>query len=74
MTLAEPERSFPVVVPRRGPARVLTAAPPPSILEAMWGYAEGDATLVAIVVVVVAITALAFVGRRIGQSLRDRGR
>jgi len=40
----------------------------------MWGYAEGDATLVAIVVVVVAITALAFVGRRIGQSLRDRGR
>ena len=29
----------------------------------MWGYAEGDATLVGIVVVIVAIAAVAYVGR-----------
>lgn len=52
----------------------LTAASLPSILEGMWGYAEGDATLVGIVVVVVAIAAVAFVARRVGQGLRDRRR
>lgn len=30
----------------------------------MWGYAEGNQTLVAIVVVIVAIAALAYLGRR----------
>jgi uncharacterized membrane protein len=40
----------------------------------MWGYAEGDATLVGIVVVAIAIAAVAFVARRIGQGLRERGR
>lgn len=31
----------------------------------MWGYAEGNQTLVTIVVVIVAIAALAYVGRRL---------
>jgi type II secretory pathway pseudopilin PulG len=36
----------------------------------MWGYAEGDATLVAIVVAIVVIAALAYVGRALWQRRR----
>lgn len=40
----------------------------------MWGYAEGDATLVGIVVVIVGIAAVVYVGRRIGRGVRERRR
>ncbi len=40
----------------------------------MWGYAEGNATIVGIVVVVVGIAAVAYVGRRIALAVRDRRR
>jgi hypothetical protein len=36
----------------------------------MWGYAEGNATLVGIVVVIVAVAAVGYVGKR----LLGRGR
>jgi hypothetical protein len=36
----------------------------------MWGYAEGDATLVGIVVVVIAIAAVAYVGRALWRRRR----
>jgi hypothetical protein len=36
----------------------------------MWGYAEGNPTVVAIVVVIVALAAVAFVGRRLWRRGR----
>lgn len=36
----------------------------------MWGYAEGNPTVVAIVVVIVAVAAIAFVGRRLWRRGR----
>jgi hypothetical protein len=37
---------------------------PRLVIAAWWGYAEGDVTLVGIVVVVVAVAAIAFVARK----------
>jgi hypothetical protein len=42
----------------------------PSILLAMWGYAEGNRTAVAIVVVLVAVAALVFLGRKLWRRGR----
>jgi hypothetical protein len=36
----------------------------------MWGYAEGNATLVGIVVVVVVVAAAAYVGRQLWRGRR----
>jgi hypothetical protein len=36
----------------------------------MWGYAEGDPTLVGVVVVIVVIAAIAHVGRRLWRRGR----
>jgi hypothetical protein len=40
----------------------------------MWGYAEGNETLVTVVVVIVAIAALGYVGRRLWKPLFKKGR
>ena len=40
----------------------------------MWGYAEGNETVVGIVVVAISIAAIVFVGRRIVLALRERRR
>jgi len=36
----------------------------------MWGYAEGNATLVGIVVVVIVVAAAAYVGRQLWRGRR----
>jgi hypothetical protein len=36
----------------------------------MWGYAEGNSTLVGIVVVIVALAAVGYVGRRLWRRER----
>lgn len=54
----------------RGAARPLTPPGRPFILWPMWGYAEGDATLVGIVVVLVVIAAVGYVGRRLWRRGR----
>jgi hypothetical protein len=38
---------------------------PAQVVAAWWGYAEGNATAVGFVVVVVAVAAIAYVGRRL---------
>ncbi len=40
----------------------------------MWGYAEGNETVVGIVVVAVCIAAIVVVGRRVLVALRERRR
>ena len=45
--------------------RPLTPTGGPFILLGMWGYAEGNGTLVGIVVVVVAVAAIAYVAMRV---------
>ncbi len=40
----------------------------------MWGYAEGNQTIIGIVVAVIAIAAIAYVTRRIVETRRRRGR
>jgi hypothetical protein len=42
----------------------LTPTRRPSILYVMWGYAEGNETLVAIVVILVCVAAIAYLARR----------
>ena len=42
----------------------------PFILWGMWGYAEGNATLVGIVVVVIVVAAAAYVGRQLWRGRR----
>ena len=37
---------------------------PRPVIAAWWGYAEGNATLVGVVVVVIAVAAIAFVTRK----------
>jgi predicted RND superfamily exporter protein len=49
---------------------VLTPRPEAFILYLMWGYAEGDTKVVAIVVIIVVIAALAYVTRGLWRKGR----
>jgi hypothetical protein len=55
------------VTGRRGP---LTRRSGPTILYRMWGYAEGNKTVVAIVVALIAIAAVAFLARKLWRRGR----
>lgn len=46
-------------------ARPLTPTAHPTILREMWGYAEGNQTLVTIVVLIVVVAAIAYVADRV---------
>lgn len=50
----------------------LTRVGDPSILCTVWAYAEANRTLLAIVVVAIAIAALAYVGRRLWRAWHAR--
>lgn len=45
---------------------------PSSALASWWSYAEGDATLLGVVVAVLAIAGVAFVGTRVLARVRRR--
>jgi hypothetical protein len=47
---------------------------PTPVMAAWWGYAEGNPTVVGLVVVVIAGAAVGYVGRRVWRARRARSR